>query len=337
MLVKYKAASKVIARNLLTKRMNTYCTWLWDSVFINYNGYVFTCCHNQPGVIGNIYKQNLKHIWTKSIKLKIFRLMASTKSLHCFYACNIFPNQVKGNIDQAPVTESYPKRVWVLQGEFCNLDCVMCVQNHKSKIMIDNDILKKNIDWKKVDDIALQGGEILAMKNARQMYLWLTKRLNKKVNLITNGILINDDWADHLVRGSNWIQISVNAATKETHEIVNRKSSFTRVINNLKKMIDLKHQYGSDVEIIYKFTMVNENIHEIGKAIEFANSLGCDSIAFGYKNPNVPFLLNWDKKLKEEIRHEISRLVNSNLRIKIGMKRLEQLGLIEVENYTSLW
>jgi len=231
----------------------------------------------------------------------------------------------------------YPRRLWVLHGQFCNLACIMCPQDHKSKRGLDNDILKKNIDWREVEEIDLQGGEILAMKSAREMYLWLTKELNKKVNLITNGILISDEWADHLVRGSNWIQVSLNAATKETHEIVNKNSNFERVVDNLKKLIELKRRYGLAIEIIYKFTIVNENVHEIGSAIEFANSLGCDTIAFGYNAVTIPSLLEENRELKEKIRNEVSRLIESSLKIKIGMKRLEQLGLVEVENYVSLW
>lgn len=337
MLAKYTSTSKVIARNLLKERLNTYCIWLWNSAFIDYDGNVYTCCHNQPGIIGNINRRTLGDIWTKSIKLKVFRSMSSKKSLHCFFGCNVLPNTVKSSSNRTPLAAPYPKRLWVLHNQFCNIDCVMCDQDHKSTTGLDNDILMKNIDWKKVDEIDLQGGEILALKKSREMYLWLTQAMQKKVNLITNGLLINDDWADYLVRGANWIQVSVNAATQKTHESVNRRSNFKRVINNLKKLIDLKRLNGLDVEIIYKFTIVRENIREIGSAIELADSLGCDTIAFGYKNPDIPILLNEDRDLKEKIRCEISALINAHLRITIGMKRLEQLGLAEADNYISIW
>ena len=293
MLAKYINRSTRIAKNLLTERMNTNCPWLWDSVFIDYNGDVYTCCKYNPGVIGNINKQNLKDIWTKSIKLRLFRFMAANKSLHCFYSCNVFPNKIKANCDRTPVVASYPKRVWLLHGQFCNLECIMCDQSHKSKQGLDNHTLKANIDWKRVDDIELQGGEVLAMGNAKELYLWLTQEMGKKVNLITNGVLISDEWAEHLVKGANWIQISVNAATKKTHELVNQNSNFGRVIENIKKMIRLKSQYGVDVEIIYKYTILSENMDEIGRAVEFADALGCDTIAFGY-DVSLPALLEDD-------------------------------------------
>jgi MoaA/NifB/PqqE/SkfB family radical SAM enzyme len=212
----------------------------------------------------------------------------------------------------------------------------MCDQSHKSKEGLDNQILKENIDWKRVDEIELQGGEILAMRKAKELYLWLTQEMGKKVNLITNGVLISNEWAEHLVKGANWIQISVNAATKKTHELVNKNSNFERVIKNIKKLIRLKGQYGMDVEIIYKFTILYENIDEICNAVEFADSLGCDTIAFGY-DASIPSMLIEDGDRREKLKNAIAKLTKGHLRIRIGMKRLEQLGLVEVENYTSLW
>jgi sulfatase maturation enzyme AslB (radical SAM superfamily) len=212
----------------------------------------------------------------------------------------------------------------------------MCDQSHKSKRGLDNNTLKANIDWKRVDEIELQGGEVLAMKNAKELYLWLTREMGKKVNLITNGVLISDEWAEYLVKGANWIQISVNAATKRTHELVNQNSNFERVIENIRKMIRLKGQYEMDVEIIYKFTILSENTDEIGNAVEFADALGCDTIAFGY-DVSIPALLEDDRDRREKLKNTIAKLTQDPLRITIGLKRLEQLGLVEAENYTSLW
>jgi MoaA/NifB/PqqE/SkfB family radical SAM enzyme len=155
--------------------------------------------------------------------------------------------------------------------------------------------------------------------------------MNKKVNLITNGMLINEEWAEHIVRGSKWVQISINAATKKTHELVNRGSRYEKVIDNAKKIIHLKHQYNSDIRIIYKYTIVPENIYEIADAIEIAESLGFDEIEYGY-DPNN-FILNEKKELKKQIKSKIFQLINSNLKIKINRRTLEYLGLLETTTY----
>lgn len=123
------------------------------------------------------------------------------------------------------------------------------------------------------------------------------------------------------------MQISVNAATKKTHEFINKGSNYKRVVENIKKLIYLKRQYHSDIKIIYKYTIVPENIHEIAVAVEFAKSLGCDEITYGY-DKSVPFILKENKNLMEQAKNKISQLINSNSKIKIGRNRLGYLGLL---------
>jgi len=324
---KYWHISKVAIKDLLFSQRSTYCPMLWDSVFIDQYGNVFTCCHYQPEILGSIYTHDLSDIWSKSVKLKMYRWMSQNRCLHCFHGCTLLSSAQKASPITASKSMKYPKNLRILFGELCNIACIMCNQDHRSKIIINNEILKKNINFSLIEDIDFQGGEILAMKNAREMYLWLTKELSKKVNLITNGILINDDWADNLVKGSNWIQISVNAATKKTHEIVNKNSSYTRVLDNIKKMVHLKNRYCSNVEIVYKFTIVPENIHEISEAIELADHLGCDQIAFGF-DESIPHFLQDNKPLSNTIKNRIALLKSSKLKVDIERKRLETLDLI---------
>lgn len=326
-LKKHALISKLIMGNMISERKDTYCSWLWDSVFIDQFGNVYCCCHYGPGILGNVYRNDLSTIWRKGFKLKRYRWMSSHKCLPCFFGCNIPSKKENDGLTTHHISKDYPVRVWMLFSEFCNIDCIMCGQDHRSRVTLDHTLLKKRIEWEKVNDIEIQGGEILAIKKAKEMYLWLTQEKGKKVNLITNGNLINDEWADHFVKGSKWIQVSVNAASQETHELVNRRSKFDRVMDNIKKMILLKRSSGSDIQIIYKFTIIPENIHEIGDAIELAAETGCDEIAFGYDH-KVPFILSQDKELYGKVKDKIHQLVNSNLHIHIETKRLEQIGLL---------
>lgn len=318
---------KAKAENLFLNRKDTYCHFLWDSVYINFNGDVYNCCHGQPGIIGNIYKQDMLTIWKKGAELKLFRKMSLNKCLHCFKNCNLGPAILENESSVSdPVSFKHPRTVTILYGLLCNLRCSMCPQDHHNNLILDSDFLKKNVNWDQVEDIELQGGEVLAMKDAKNMYLWLTKQMGKKVNLITNGMLIDDEWAEHLVQGSRKIRISVNAAGKKTHELINKGSHYEKVIDNIRKLIHLKHHYNLDVKIQYKFTITPENVREIADAIEVADNLGCDKINYGYDR-TVPALLKGDKELRDHLKHSIDRLVGSNLKIEVERCRLQLLGL----------
>jgi sulfatase maturation enzyme AslB (radical SAM superfamily) len=151
----------------------------------------------------------------------------------------------------------------------------------------------------------------------------------KKVNLITNGLFLDDEWADYLVGGSNRIVISVNAATAKTHECVNRGSDFTKVISNIRRLVDLKHKHASVASIVYKFTIVPQNVHEISGAIQLADALGCDKIQFGYDR-TMPGFLEENKDKKRLIHDELNQLMSGdNLKIEIGRHRLIRLGFLD--------
>jgi pyruvate-formate lyase-activating enzyme len=311
------------------RRRKTYCHLLWDSVYIDDYGHVFPCCHVRPGMIGDIYQSDLHDIWTKSLSLKFFRLMSSCGCLYCASGCDL----LTANEKLTPITTSsmpgYPRRIWIMYGETCNLNCVMCRQNHRSRVRIDERILQKNIDWSKVDEIELQGGEILSMKGAKELYVWLTQQMHKKVNVITNGMLINDEWAENFVKGAKWILISVNAAKSKTHESINRGSSFEKVIDNIKKMIVLNRNLGTNVNIAFKYTIVPENISEIADAIVLADSIGCDMITFGYDRC-VPIFLAKNSEIAQDVRHSLRSLLEpGNAKIQIDTNVLLYLRLLD--------
>ena len=314
-------------KTIVINRQKTFCHFLWDGLFINQYGDIFSCCHEKPGKLGNIYHQDLKTVWKKSLSLKFYRATARLNGLYCFSDCTILSPEVKRESPAKPVSLPYPKQLWLLYGEACNISCRMCWQNHSSNIRLNNDVLKNNIDWPQIENIEFQGGEILAMKDAREMYLWLTQQMNRKVNIITNGLLINDKWADCLVKGSKKITISVNAATDKTHELVNCGSNFLKVANNIRKLVALKRQYGLAVEIWFKYTIVPENIQEIAAAIEVAKGLGCDWISYGYSSEILAFFQQHED-VRQEMKNTLSQVIENNqIGIQVECGRLKQLGL----------
>jgi len=316
------------AANVAVARRSTYCPLLYESVFIANTGDVYTCCGCKPGRLGNINRRSLTRIWNDGLRLRLYRFLSRNRSLPCFFDCNVLSiSQKAAPAPAAAPRPRYPQTVWLLYGEICNVSCIMCPQDHRSPEMLENDVLKRHIDWSRVAEIEMQGGEILAMQGARELYLWLTGECGRKVNLITNGVLIDETWATHLVRGSDWIQVSVNAATKATHEMVNRKSSFEKVIRGIEKMVAAKARLGLATRIIYKFTVVPENVAEIAGAIALADRLGCDEIHFGYDRGVIQHLAD-RQELRERVAREIGALLAAGPRVSVESYRLEYLGLV---------
>jgi len=312
---------------------NTSCHLLWDSVFINSKGDVYSCCYSKPGVLGNIYRSNLGYLWRRNTKLKLYRSISQSGYLD--YICNrtTCPHrsvEVKNYMNlKAPI--DYPRNLQIEYGNYCNLECIMCHQRSSrtnNRHILENNALKKNIDWSRIQKIMFHGGEILAMKGGKEFYLWLTQKMNKKVELITNGTLIDDEWAEHIVKGSNIVLISVNAATEKTHELINKNSRFKVVINNIKRLINAKIKNCSEVKIVYSCPIMRENMHEIAEAILFSNNLGCDVISYDYVY-YMKYFLEENNKLKIQIKKKIQNVLkNKKLKINLYRDRLASLGLL---------
>ncbi|MBF0594296.1 MAG: radical SAM protein [Candidatus Omnitrophica bacterium] len=317
-------------------RRNTYCSLLWDSVYIDAYGHVFPCCHVRPGMVGDISKDNLRKIWSKSISLRFFRFTSCRGCLYCANNCDMLPFKHEQKPVVRPIAfAGHPSRLWIMYGELCNVSCVMCHQDHRSKVKIDNNFLKLNIDWSVVKEVQLQGGEVLLMQGAKELYSWLTKDMGKKVNVITNGLLLNDEWVECLVTGASWVAISVNAATAKMHEKINRGSNFDKVVKNIKKMITVKRELHSDTKIIFKYTIVPENVSEIVAAVALADSLGCDSLQYGYDS-RVPLFLHNNKKIAQEIKRSLSVLLDGgNVKVNVPSKNLVNLGLLDHDDRIS--
>ena len=46
---------------------HTFCPRLWDEVFVDKNGDVYTCCHRKPRAWGNIYRNTLAELWNNAV------------------------------------------------------------------------------------------------------------------------------------------------------------------------------------------------------------------------------------------------------------------------------
>ena len=305
---------------------DTFCPYLFNDVFINDTGDVYPCCHMLPHKAGNIHENTLEEIWN-SKRMKAARLMSLKRSLHCFDRCTLLDAESKSMraTDDDAVTLPYSRltRVKILFGELCNLACIMCSQNHQSKVQLDVDMLKRQIDFTHIEDIEFQGGEPLAMKNCKAAYIWLTEEMGKKVNFLTNGTLITPPWAERICNGSNWLYFSINGVEPETFETVNAPAKFKRVLAGVERMIETRDKLGSDIELVGHFTMVPENAAEVDRF----PALGIDRVEFGFDIGTMP---KWVKENAEEatrIQHRFDEIL-ADPPLPMKDHRLRMLGLI---------
>lgn len=308
-------------------RETTYCPSLWTDIHIDQDGSVYCCCHNKPCVFDNIYEEKLSDIINNKIVQK-FREKSLGGKLECFRPCILLDKERLGE-PKTTLKIDYPdlSRLQIVFGEACNINCIMCWQDSKRKLSLDVDKLIENVDIAPFKDIEIQGGEPLYIKSAIKFFDYAISQ-NKKISFYTNGTLMNDVWAEKIARHCKLMQFSINAATKETHEYVNRGSNWEKVLANIQRIRRTREKFDTEVKIRGHMTIVRESIKEIPLFIEKYREFGFDTINFGFDKGVTEYLrLHPVKKylLKKRINEAINRNEDRSV---IDTHRLRLLGLV---------
>lgn len=305
----------------------TYCPRLWSEAFIDERGRVYACCHFKPEELGNICLDHLKVIYNNK-KIKDLRRKSLEGRLSCYHTCSLlkkdFSLEKKKKIQ---IEYSEMKRLKIMFGEACNINCIMCPQDSRSSLILDFDTLKKNLDLEPFVSIEIQGGEPLFIPSAMAFFDYAASN-NKKVSFLTNGLIITEEWAEKIARHSNFVYFSLNAATKTTHELVNSGSKWERVLEGIRMVREARDRLGANLKIWGHMTIVPENLEEIDLFIRRFSEFGFDCIDFGYDS-SVPTYLRRHFVRKHLLRKRIQKaLTASSLRPSIEDLRLQNLRLV---------
>lgn len=186
--------------------------------------------------------------------------------------------------------------IWLLiyVSDLCNLRCEMCphhsgknndfeYQKQLSKKFISLDMLEKI--YKKFPEsvfVMLGGvGEPLLHPQFKEI-IKLTSKNKKKINIITNGTLLNDDLIEFLMKEKmlNQISISLNASNSEEYSSICKVKNviFDKTVSNIKKLIEAKKKYKSKAEIVVSGVCSHEFMNSSYEFLKFCDNLNVDRI-----------------------------------------------------------
>jgi MoaA/NifB/PqqE/SkfB family radical SAM enzyme len=314
---------------------HTLCEYVFHAVFIDRDGEVYACCHKQPVPYGNIYRSPLTEILRGHVAERA-REQAINGRLECFSECNLLNFHVKreppDQLSSGASSQAIRKLTLAL-GWFCNINCRMCPQDHGERNFLDVGVLKRHIDWSQVGEIICEGGEPLAAPTARELWDYLIS-VGKKVNFVTNGLIMTPEKAARAASHSDYIYLSFNAATSATYSRVTQGASWAKLLSNLAMIQEARRAAGSPLRIIGHFTIIEENLDELPDFLDLAVALGLDIVNFGYNR--IPHMGACIDRLLEQngpLRDRLSRRLHEAVlrtrdSIVIDASRLEYLRLL---------
>jgi uncharacterized protein len=176
----------------------------------------------------------------------------------------------------------------------CNLSCTHCYYSSTPS-------RTSNLPGRKVLDLikecadlggtsaAISGGEPLLHPDFRRILSFACARLN--VQLLTNGTLIDEEWAAYLSDFPLRIQVSLDGPTREIHDMVRGRGTFERT----RRAIDLLQKAGLKDRLVLATTIVKANISHLAEMVAFARALQIPLIRFLPLQRKGSAERNWDK------------------------------------------
>lgn len=250
----------------------------------------------------------------------------------------LVPERLKKRLSTSPLSQillKYPLGNFLvantLQIEItkrCNLRCEMCKGIFESQELINSEDKKEKIDLspvefryilKKVPDrshINFTGGGEPFLHPQFKKILKIAKKADKKIVMTSNGTLLNKELAKYLVDlNIDNITFSIDGATAETFEDIRKGADFEKVLQNMRRLIEIRKRKNSSYpQIRINFMGMRKNIEEFPRLVEMAGELGVSGVRILHPIP-------LDKEIEQQHLHNYPALFN-----KIRTKAKELAG-----------
>lgn len=186
-----------------------------------------------------------------------------------------------------PLLKSLPVKAWLAFTGRCNLNCLHCPRGSIGErppqgLDLTTDLFDKIEE--QVLPCLLQcrvGGNNLGEQLLARQWSKFSEKLNAfqiSRNLVTNGLLMNQEKARDLVLQGWTVDFSTEGATNESYFKV-RKASFEKFLRAVNLFCEMKAKEGStQSKARFAFTAFHDNIEQLPLLIELAAKMGTDEI-----------------------------------------------------------
>lgn len=311
-------ASQMMEKTTSAKSLDVTCKEAFEFAFTEKNGELWMCCY-APGVaFGNILHEGFENVWN-GIFAALLRLsmINHTYSFCNPYTCiyNLSQNNIQkddiDNVDYFCKAGATLKTISISHSNTCNLWCESCRnelyvekgEDAERAIHISEIVVKEMLP--KAESIIIAGnGEVFASAAYKYILDFASeyKMTGKSWNIFSNGKLLTEKNLNKVLGvggGKINLVVSVDAATKETYEMLRRGGNWELLIQNLTYAGELCKK-GKIQNMTLDFVVQKKNIREMASFVEMAKKLGATNIDF-------TGIANWGTYSSEEF-EEISVL-----------------------------
>ena len=280
-----------------------FCPMPFKMIEIERGGSTNLCCW-LPRSPGRMNGRGVMEIWNSPEAQEIRSSILDGTFRYCdLDRCPYFSSgrlPLQKNIIYGPYSEIIRKRltkldtakVFLAMDPRCNLRCISC-RNDFTRIDEREEAEISRIMDAVMDDIpritalGLSGsGDPFASPVLKKFIFDHdgAKDSHLKLYILTNGLLFDSESWERMKRSRGAVasvQVSIDAASRETYEMVRLGGSFSTLMKNLLFLGELRRR-GEIGEFIISFVVNAVNFREMKAFAKMGFELGCDQIAFSY-------------------------------------------------------
>lgn len=188
------------------------------------------------------------------------------------FLSNLFLNELE-IAQEKTILKSSPRIMLVSLTNRCNLKCPMCATREESNCWDIADDFKEYIikNLPNLELITWQGGEVFLYKGFEDLFLEASKNKYLKQIIITNGLLLNEQWVNLLIKASYLdLTISIDSIEKNAYEAIRLGAKFEILLANLKYLKSVREKNKSNITLTMRITVSDENVSSLDQMIDFA-------------------------------------------------------------------
>jgi len=178
--------------------------------------------------------------------------------------------------------ESRPRCLGLVLSNRCNIGCIHCYQSKNGDNLLRpthiGEALRREFMafYPYLSTLRLQGGELFAIPGFSELLDDVAQTVSRPiVSISTNATLIDEDWAERIVRAPfQNVTISIDAGTPETFARLRRGAHLESVLANVRRILRWKKKLGSQYPYLDSFFVImRSNIREIPQYLEMIREL----------------------------------------------------------------
>lgn len=214
-----------------------------------------------------------KSEWARRKLLKCLSALSGESSPFLY---NIALNELE-IIEKKVFLESKPRQLGVNLTHRCNIHCRMCFYPQSPWDLPENTVreIKQLLPY--LQRVFWQGGEPFVSPFFKELFAQGTLNPNLRQTIVTNGLLIDEEWADKFVTNRVSLVFSIDGITEQTYEYIRTGGRFAQVLHVLDILLEKRREhdgyrklYPWDFEMILQVTVMKYNYRELEGLVDFA-------------------------------------------------------------------